>query len=77
MRRLTSGSDQKVAIVDYDRILIAAKSSEPERHWNRMGSQPEAVHKALGPPDEQMKRRLDAFLRTATKSRYANATAVR
>ena len=71
-----SGSDQTVAIIEDDRILVDARDNAPKQYRFRMGAQPEAIPQPIDASGEQMRRRLDAYLQTATKSLLGNTTGV-
>lgn len=67
-----SGNDQTVAIVEDDRILIQARSNGAKAYEFRMGAAPHAVPLAVEADGERMRRRLDAYLQTATGSLLGN-----
>lgn len=73
-----SGSDQTVAIVSNDHILIKPKDGDPRFYAYQLGANPSAtLHK--GSVDEQQKtmmKELDAFLHIATKSLLDNTAGV-
>lgn len=71
-----SGGEQTVAIIEDDRILVAAKAGETRLYEYRMGAQPQAVVRPVDANAEGMRRRLDAYLQAATGSLLANTSGV-
>ncbi|SFE21213.1 LTA synthase family protein [Phytopseudomonas straminea] len=70
-----SGGDQTVAIVTADQILVQPKDFEPRMYRYQLGAKPAAT-RIEGPVDETLKKRLEAFLQTATKSLLDNTAGV-
>ncbi|TWE07164.1 phosphoglycerol transferase MdoB-like AlkP superfamily enzyme [Pseudomonas sp. AG1028] len=70
-----SGGDQTVAIVTADYVLVQPKDFEPRFYSYRLGAKPTAT-RIEGPVDETLKKRLEAFLQTATKSLLDNTAGV-
>ncbi|AEF22057.1 LTA synthase family protein [Pseudomonas fulva] len=70
-----SGGDQTVAIVTADQILVQPKDFEPRMYRYQLGAKPTAT-RIEGPVDETLKKRMEAFLQTATKSLLDNTAGV-
>ncbi|MBD9399736.1 LTA synthase family protein [Pseudomonas sp. PDM11] len=70
-----SGGDQTVAIVTAEQILVQPKDFEPRMYRYQLGAKPTAT-RIEGPVDETLKRRMEAFLQTATKSLLDNTAGV-
>ena len=71
-----SGSDQTVAIISDDHVLVQPKDM-PAKVWQyKLGTNPEA--KVVTDPQEidEMKKKLESFLQTATKSLLDNTAGV-
>ncbi|AYC33252.1 LTA synthase family protein [Pseudomonas cavernae] len=70
-----SGGDQTVAIVTPERILIQPKGFEPRLYDYQLGANAKA-ERVPGDIDPELKKNLEAFLQTATKSLLDNTTGV-
>ncbi len=70
-----SGGDQTVAIVTAEQILVQPKDFEPRMYRYQLGAKPTAT-RIEGPVDETLKKRMEAFLQTATKSLLDNTAGV-
>ncbi|WP_271195751.1 LTA synthase family protein [Pseudomonas turukhanskensis] len=70
-----SGGEQTVAIVTPERILIQPKGFEPRLYDYTLGAKPSATRVA-GDIDPELKKQLEAFLQTATKSLLDNTAGV-
>ncbi|CAD5109596.1 LTA synthase family protein [Zestomonas carbonaria] len=71
-----SGSDQTVAIVTAERILVQPKDFEPSQYRYRLGAEPKA-ERETGAIDPKLKQYLEAFLQTATTSLLDNTAGVK
>ncbi len=71
-----SGSEQIVALIEDDRILIDTRDNAPKQYRFNMGARPKATPQPIDAGGEEMRRRLDAYLQTATKSLLGNTTGV-
>lgn len=63
-----SGSDQTVAMLRGDRVLVQPKGLEPKLYSYRLGGQPRAERIEIGPAESDMRSQLEAYLQTATDS---------
>ncbi|MGY4532567.1 phosphoglycerol transferase MdoB-like AlkP superfamily enzyme [Pseudomonas sp. TE3786] len=70
-----SGGEQTVAIVTPERILIQPKGFEPRLYDYTLGAKASAT-RVPGDIDPQLKKQLEAFLQTATKSLLDNTAGV-
>jgi phosphoglycerol transferase MdoB-like AlkP superfamily enzyme len=70
-----SGGEQTVAIVTPERILIQPKGFEPRLYDYTLGAHASAT-RVPGDIDPQLKKQLEAFLQTATKSLLDNTAGV-
>jgi phosphoglycerol transferase MdoB-like AlkP superfamily enzyme len=70
-----SGGDQTVAIVTSEHVLVQPKGFEPRFYSYRLGAKPTAT-RIEGPVDETLKKRMEGFLQTATKSLLDNTAGV-
>ncbi|QEY64199.1 LTA synthase family protein [Metapseudomonas lalkuanensis] len=70
-----SGSDQTVAIVSADRILIQPKDFPPRLYQYQLGADAKAV-RIPGDSDPRLQKYLEAFLQTATGSLLNNTAGV-
>ncbi|MFP3516584.1 LTA synthase family protein [Pseudomonas sp. SIMBA_077] len=71
-----SGSDQTVAIISGDHLLVQPKDM-PAKVWQyHLGSNPEAKVVTDSPEEAELKKKLEAFLQTATKSLLDNTAGV-
>lgn len=71
-----SGSEQTVAIVTGDRILIEPKDMEPKIYAYTLGTKPHAELIPDAPDVAELRKKLDSFLQTATKSLLDNTAGV-
>jgi phosphoglycerol transferase MdoB-like AlkP superfamily enzyme len=70
-----SGSEQTVALVSGDRILIEPKDMPPKLYRYELGRTPKA--EVIDAPDiPQLRQKLDSFIQTATKSLLDNSAGV-
>lgn len=67
-----SGSDQTVAILSGENILIQPKGMEPSSYQYRLGQHPKGKKVELLPKDQVLLDRLRAFIETASASLIAN-----
>jgi phosphoglycerol transferase MdoB-like AlkP superfamily enzyme len=72
-----SGSEQTVAIVTGDRILIEPKDMEPKIYSYTLGTKPHAELIPDAPDVAELRKKLDSFLQTATKSLLDNTAGVK
>jgi phosphoglycerol transferase MdoB-like AlkP superfamily enzyme len=70
-----SGGEQTVAIVTADTVLVQPKGFEPRFYRYQLGAKPTA-QRIPGPVDESLKKRLEAYLQTATESLLENTAGV-
>ena len=70
-----SGGEQTVAIVTPERILIQPKGFEPRLYDYQLGANASAT-RVQGDIDPELKKQLEAFLQTATKSLLDNTAGV-
>jgi hypothetical protein len=71
-----SGSDQTVALVTADRILVLPKEMPPKLWQYELGANPSGKVIAESPDEAALKQKLEAFLQTATKSLLDNTAGV-
>jgi len=72
-----SGSEQTVAIVTGNRILIEPKDMEPKIYNYELGTKPHAEVVPNAPDVAELREKLDSFLQTATKSLLDNTAGVK
>ncbi|WP_268800546.1 LTA synthase family protein [Pseudomonas huanghezhanensis] len=72
-----SGSEQTVAIVTGDRILIEPKEMEPKIYAYTLGTKPHAELIPDAPDVAELRKKLDSFLQIATKSLLDNTAGVK
>ncbi|GLX91781.1 sulfatase [Pseudomonas fragi] len=71
-----SGSDQTVAIISGDHLLVQPKEM-PAKVWQyTLGATPEAKVVTGSPDEAELKQKLESFLQTATKSLLDNTAGV-
>ena len=71
-----SGSDQTVAIISGDHLLVQPKEM-PAKVWQyTLGANPEAKVVTGSPDEAELKQKLESFLQTATKSLLDNTAGV-
>ena len=71
-----SGSDQTVAIISGDHLLVQPKDM-PAKVWQyTLGANPEAKVVTDSPDEAELKKKLESFLQTATKSLLDNTAGV-
>ena len=71
-----SGSDQTVAIISDDHLLVQPKDM-PAKVWQyKLGANPEATVVTDTPEATELKKKLESFLQTATKSLLDNTAGV-
>jgi len=71
-----SGSEQTVALITGDRILIEPKEMEARVFQYELGAKPKAEVMSDVPDMPQLKQKLESFLQTATKSLLDNTAGV-
>ena len=71
-----SGSDQTVALVTADRILVLPKEMPPKLWQYELGANPTGKVIAESPDEAALKQKLESFLQTATKSLLDNTAGV-
>jgi phosphoglycerol transferase MdoB-like AlkP superfamily enzyme len=71
-----SGSDQTVALVTADRILVLPKEMPPKLWEYELGANPTGKVIAESPDEAALKQKLESFLQTATKSLLDNTAGV-
>ena len=71
-----SGSDQTVAMLKGEEILILPKDMEPRRYRYQLGAHPQATLLAPPTPGDTLTQQLQAYLQTATGSLLGNTTGV-
>ncbi len=69
-----SGSDQTVALIRGDRILVQPKGLEARLYRYQTGANPQSQRIDDDPEKEALGKKLDAFLKTATQSLLENST---
>jgi len=72
-----SGSDQTVALISGERILVESKTKESKLYAYRVGADAMAAVIADDAVSSEMKRQLEAFLQTATQSLLDNTAGIR
>ena len=71
-----SGSDQTVAVISGDHLLVQPKDM-PAKVWQyNLGANPEAKVVTDSPDEAELKKKLESFLQTATKSLLDNTAGV-
>ena len=71
-----SGSDQTVAVISGDHLLVQPKDM-PAKVWQyKLGANPEAKVVTDSPDEAELKKKLESFLQTATKSLMDNTAGV-
>ncbi|HSC84740.1 MAG TPA: LTA synthase family protein, partial [Pseudomonas sp.] len=71
-----SGSDQTVAIVNGDKILVQPKDQKAKLYHYQLGAGAKVEVVANDPAEPLLKKRLEAFLQTATQSLLQNTAGV-
>jgi len=71
-----SGSDQTVALVTGDRILVLPKEMPPKLWEYELGANPTGKVIAESPDEGALRQKLESFLQTATKSLLDNTAGV-
>lgn len=69
-----SGGGQLVAIIADDEVLVESRTMAPKLYGYRLGPEPDAIEKPIGPGTANLRKRLEAFLQTATASLLENTT---
>jgi len=69
-----SGGGQLVAIVADDQVLVESRTMAPKLYTYRFGNDPAATEAAAGSDVSLLRKRLEAFLQTATASLQENST---
>ncbi|MHC8306748.1 LTA synthase family protein [Pseudomonas sp. PB3P13] len=71
-----SGSDQTVAYLTADRVLVLPKDMPPKLYQYELGANPKGVVIPASPDEAELKQKLESFLQTATKSLIDNTAGV-
>ena len=71
-----SGSDQTVALIKGDRVLIKPKDVEPRVWTYQLGANPESAPAAAHSDDAQWLQQLNAYIQSATSSLLDNTAGV-
>jgi len=71
-----SGSDQTVALLTADRVLVLPKEMPPRLYKYELGSAPGGELIPDSADEAQLKQKLESFLQTATKSLLDNTAGV-
>lgn len=71
-----SGSEQVVAIISGNRILIEPTEMPAKLLTYTLGAKPSAEEVPDAPDTQELKRKLESFLQTATKSLLDNTAGV-
>ena len=71
-----SGNDQTVAILSGHRIVVQSQSKSPKTYVYRLWTDPKGEERKDDPQEADLRRKLDAFLQTATRSLLDNTTGV-
>lgn len=71
-----SGSDQTVALVRGERILVQPRGLDARAYTYRLGRDAQSLRLEPGPEDQAARRQLEAFLQSATDSLQNNSAGV-
>ncbi|WP_202210889.1 LTA synthase family protein [Pseudomonas paraversuta] len=71
-----SGSDQTVAVISGDHLLVQPKDMLAKVWQYKLGANPEAKVVTDSPDEAELKKKLESFLQTATKSLMDNTAGV-
>jgi phosphoglycerol transferase MdoB-like AlkP superfamily enzyme len=71
-----SGSDQTVALLTADRVLVLPKEMPPKLYSYELGANPKGTVIPDAPDEAALKQKLESFLQTATKSLIDNTAGV-
>jgi phosphoglycerol transferase MdoB-like AlkP superfamily enzyme len=71
-----SGSDQTVALLTADRVLVLPKEMPPKLYQYELGANPKGVVISESADEAALKQKLESFLQTATKSLLDNTAGV-
>ncbi|PHX43970.1 hypothetical protein AO284_06670, partial [Pseudomonas sp. NZIPFR-PS2] len=71
-----SGSDQTVALLTGDRVLVLPKEMPPKLWSYELGAEPSGKVISESPDEAALKQKLESFLQTATKSLLDNTAGV-
>ncbi|MCU7248751.1 LTA synthase family protein [Pseudomonas koreensis] len=71
-----SGSDQTVALVTADRVLVLPKEMPPKLYQYELGANPKGELIPASPDEAALKQKLESFIQTATKSLMDNTAGV-
>ena len=71
-----SGSDQTVALLTADRVLVLPKEMPPKLWQYELGANPTGKVIPESADEAQLKQKLESFLQTATKSLLDNTAGV-
>lgn len=69
-----SGSDQTVAMLRGDRVLVKSRNAPPRLYEYHMGAKPAVVIEDDENTTREMRNQMEAFLQTATRSLFDNTT---
>lgn len=72
-----SGTDQTVAILSGDRIVVQAKSKSLKTYAYRLWTDPGSSELQDDPQEKDLQRKLDAFIQVATRSLLDNTAGLR
>ncbi|VVM60411.1 Phosphoglycerol transferase I [Pseudomonas fluorescens] len=71
-----SGSDQTVAYLTADRVLVLPKDMPPKLYQYELGANSKGMVIPSSPDEAQLKQKLESFIQTATKSLIDNTAGV-
>ncbi len=71
-----SGSDQTVAYLTADRVLVLPKDMPPKLYQYELGANPKGTVIPASPDESDLKQKLESFIQTATKSLIDNTAGV-
>ncbi|MHC8406396.1 MULTISPECIES: LTA synthase family protein [unclassified Pseudomonas] len=71
-----SGSDQTVAYLTADRVLVLPKDMPPKLYQYELGANPKGMVIPASPDEDELKQKLESFIQTATKSLIDNTAGV-
>ena len=72
-----SGNDQTVAILSDDLIVVLSKSKSRKTYTYQLWKDPRGIELSGDPKENDLQRRLDAFIQIATRSLMENTTGLR
>jgi hypothetical protein len=71
-----SGSDQTVALLTGDRVLVLPKEMPPKLYHYELGANPKGEVIPASADEAALKQKLESFIQTATKSLIDNTAGV-